>query len=368
MSFFKSFPAPTVSAGVSSVNSLEGDVILAAGTNITLTPVGNTITIDAAGGALELANDVYLTSRNDADDADVDLFKLDTTNKMIIAADRIDVKNPSDSNNAAIQINGTGHFIGLYTAYDDNTGSIDIGAVDINLYGNWVAGDETAALKFYDAFSNFYISLAAPVTLAENTVYTLPLVDGDSGDVLSTDGSGQLSFVAPAPGDLANDVYFKGRNAADDGDINLIKADASDNIQIGNADGSSSLILGDASGGDTGSVLFVNPTFVELVCGADAAPGYLEVDATDLYLINVNNAAAKMHFFAANAGNAVILKSPETLAGGTYTLTFPTTVAAGVMVSNGSGQLSISSGASGSFTTADAKTVTVVDGIITAIV
>lgn len=36
--------------GVTTLNGLSGAVVLAAGTNITLTPVGNTITIDAAGG------------------------------------------------------------------------------------------------------------------------------------------------------------------------------------------------------------------------------------------------------------------------------------------------------------------------------
>lgn len=36
---------------VTSINGLTGAVILAAGTNITLTPVGNTITISAAGGS-----------------------------------------------------------------------------------------------------------------------------------------------------------------------------------------------------------------------------------------------------------------------------------------------------------------------------
>jgi hypothetical protein len=41
-------------AGVSSFNTLTGAVVLAAGTNITLTPIGNTITIDAAGGVSSL--------------------------------------------------------------------------------------------------------------------------------------------------------------------------------------------------------------------------------------------------------------------------------------------------------------------------
>lgn len=35
---------------VSSFNTLTGDVVLAAGANITLTPSGNTITIASSGG------------------------------------------------------------------------------------------------------------------------------------------------------------------------------------------------------------------------------------------------------------------------------------------------------------------------------
>lgn len=37
--------------GVTSINTLTGDVILAAGTNITLVPVGNTVTINSMGGS-----------------------------------------------------------------------------------------------------------------------------------------------------------------------------------------------------------------------------------------------------------------------------------------------------------------------------
>lgn len=44
------WPIRVASGGVTSINSLTGAVTFAAGTNITLTPVGNTITIDAAGG------------------------------------------------------------------------------------------------------------------------------------------------------------------------------------------------------------------------------------------------------------------------------------------------------------------------------
>lgn len=42
---------PTTPSGVTSLNTLKGDVTLAAGSNVTLVPAGNTITIDAAGGS-----------------------------------------------------------------------------------------------------------------------------------------------------------------------------------------------------------------------------------------------------------------------------------------------------------------------------
>lgn len=40
-----------------------------------------------------------------------------------------------------------------------------------------------------------YVGIQAPASLAANTTYTLPTADGTSGQVLSTNGSGTLSFV-----------------------------------------------------------------------------------------------------------------------------------------------------------------------------
>ncbi len=53
--FYNEFDEDNSSGGgVTSLNGLTGAVILAAGTNITLTPVGNTITISATGGSSSL--------------------------------------------------------------------------------------------------------------------------------------------------------------------------------------------------------------------------------------------------------------------------------------------------------------------------
>lgn len=60
-----------------------------------------------------------------------------------------------------------------------------------------------------------------------------PTADGTSGQVLQTNGSGVLSFATPSAGSLANNTYLTGRNAADDGDVNIVKVNASDKIQLG---------------------------------------------------------------------------------------------------------------------------------------
>lgn len=54
-----------------------------------------------------------------------------------------------------------------------------------------------AVLRLGEATANGtnYVAVQAPASLAANTTYTLPSADGTSGQVLSTNGSGTLSFV-----------------------------------------------------------------------------------------------------------------------------------------------------------------------------
>ena len=54
-----------------------------------------------------------------------------------------------------------------------------------------------AVLRLGEATANGtnYVAVQAPASLAANTTYTLPTADGTSGQLLSTNGSGTLSFV-----------------------------------------------------------------------------------------------------------------------------------------------------------------------------
>ena len=61
---------------------------------------------------------------------------------------------------------------------------------------NSTAGS-TTALQFYGINSTSFVAFKAADTIASNVTWILPAADGSSGQVLTTNGSGTLSFAAP---------------------------------------------------------------------------------------------------------------------------------------------------------------------------
>jgi hypothetical protein len=57
-------------------------------------------------------------------------------------------------------------------------------------------------LRFADSDSSNYVAFQAPATVSSNVTWTLPATDGTTGQVLSTNGSGALSFTTAAAGDV----------------------------------------------------------------------------------------------------------------------------------------------------------------------
>ena len=55
-------------------------------------------------------------------------------------------------------------------------------------------------LRLADADSSAYVGFKAPATITSNRVWTLPAADGTNGQVLSTDGSGVLSWATASGG------------------------------------------------------------------------------------------------------------------------------------------------------------------------
>lgn len=83
---------------------------------------------------------------------------------------------------------------------NDRAASIDqvktyVTTSPLAVVGNATAGAELRLPEDTDNGSN-YIALKAPDTLSANLTFTLPSVDGASGEVISTNGSGTLSFTS----------------------------------------------------------------------------------------------------------------------------------------------------------------------------
>jgi len=58
----------------------------------------------------------------------------------------------------------------------------------------------TATAKFFDTDNSNFIGLKAAGTVAADVTFTLPVGDGANGQLLSTDGSGNLAWTTPAGG------------------------------------------------------------------------------------------------------------------------------------------------------------------------
>ena len=61
--------------------------------------------------------------------------------------------------------------------------------------------NSTGELKLYDSDDSNYVSFKSGGTVSSNVTWTLPTADGSSGQMLSTDGSGTLSWATPSSAD-----------------------------------------------------------------------------------------------------------------------------------------------------------------------
>ena len=104
---------------------------------------------------------------------------------------------------------------GIDTTVSDNNISVAIDSTVATLTGTQTLTNKTltspsvnteakmlaqAELEFYDSDSSNYVSFRGPATVATNITWTLPNTDGTNGQVLSTNGSGVLSFADASGG------------------------------------------------------------------------------------------------------------------------------------------------------------------------
>jgi hypothetical protein len=108
----------------------------------------------------------------------------------------------TDANTASAIVarDASGNFTaGTITAAVTGAASSNVLKAGDTMTGNLTLNAQSD-LRFADSDSSHYIALQAPATITSNVTLTLPAADGTSGQVLSTNGSGTLSFSTPAGG------------------------------------------------------------------------------------------------------------------------------------------------------------------------
>lgn len=87
---------------------------------------------------------------------------------------------------------------------------------------------EQGELRLQDTTGGQYVGFKAPGTVSASYTLTVPSADGNSGEVLTTDGSGNLSWTVPT----ADEVVTTNFSIVESGGVLLIKYGATAIVQI----------------------------------------------------------------------------------------------------------------------------------------
>ena len=145
--------------------------------------------------------------------AQVDIASVGSTEPLRVTG----VGNSSSTNTASFyNLGGSTEF----NLRDDLTATL---GGNTNIYGTITSGVSsvtTGEIDFYNSSNGNKVGLKAGVTNSTTPTFTLPIADGAAGAVMTTDGSGNLSFTTAIPyvppTDWSGTIAFTGYSVAPD--------------------------------------------------------------------------------------------------------------------------------------------------------
>lgn len=367
---FASYPIEGGSTGgVSSLNSLTGALTLVAGSGITITPSGSNITIASSGGS---GADQQLSNLSGTTAVPIAISPAVTHSIALGDATHVwETINVRNITNPSGNISHRDMFISTVDGFPINLGGSGI--------TNAVTIQNASPLQFFDSGSANSVGFQAPTTVTTPVSWILPAADGTSGQVLSTDGAGTLSWASGGGATTALDNLA---SVAINTGLAFGPSVAGSMTTANNGGGNSQSITiatGSASGtrGDitfdahqvhipTAQVTIGTNTVIAggtlSLAGAGDAQISLE-DSNSGQIWAVYASGTDLHFQGVGGSNPTPLLINNDATDGALTL-------ANGVIEFGNVGLRINGvdGASGTFTTVDLKIVTVTHGLITSIV
>ena len=217
-----------------------------------------------------------------------------------------------DSTTGKLLQNSTG------ATLSDTGAAVFTGALDV--LGNSTAGSNIKLYEDTDNGTN-YVAFKAPDTIAANVTWTLPAADGTSAQVLSTNGSGTLSWATVGTSQWTtsgSDIYYNTGNVSVGTSTPLLTASGRGNITL---NGSNNSILVLANGGTTSGYMFGDASSLGFSAGVGTNSRVMTFDTNGIERARIPSTGGIQSVNSISVGNA----TPTTSGAG---ITFPATQSA----------------------------------------
>ena len=187
----------TIAAGAGVTTGAGGSIILQPGAQATSGGDGTVISRRGTSGGSNIHQFQVSTSTYAFFDYSGRLCITPEVSTTVMPVDcGLFVTPRNNANTIGVVVRGISGQAGNLQQWQNNGGTV-LASVDSS--GNLTLNAQND-LRFADADSSNWVAFQSPATVASNVTWSLPSADGTNGFVLSTNGSGTLSWISPSSG------------------------------------------------------------------------------------------------------------------------------------------------------------------------